>query len=131
MLVTLGGCSPSSEEHVSVPLLEGTWRNSGTAYRYYDAQHKLIGRDSTEGRPLGSITFTSTVIQLYRDGGEPMEEPWPYERHGDTIQFPGGHGYWTILELTSHRLVTKVEVPYPVANKTGIVSDATISYHVR
>jgi hypothetical protein len=124
-------CTPSTNEVVSVPSLEGTWRNYGAAFRYYDAKHKLISRDTMESKSLGSMVITSTVIQLYRDGGTPIQEPWPYKRHGDTIQFIGGGGYWTIVQLTPKLLVMRTEMPYPFADRTDTARDATISYHIR
>jgi hypothetical protein len=77
------------------------------------------------------MVITSTVIQLYRDGGIPMEEPRPYKRHGDTIQFIGGGGYWTIVQLTPKLLVTRVEMAYPFADKTDTVRYAFIDYNIR
>lgn len=130
LLGTVVGCTPSSDEVVSVPSLEGNWRHHGTAYRYYDAAHNLISRDSAEGKALGGMVITSTAIHLYRDGGEPMES-WPYKRSGDTIQFTNGGGYWTILQLTSHLLVTKAEGPYPFATETDTARDAQIGYDIR
>ena len=124
-------CTPSTNEVVSVPSLEGTWRNYGTAYQYYDAKHKLINRDTMENKSLGSMVITSTVIQLYRDGGTPMDEPWPYKRHGDTIRFVGGGGYWTIVQLTPKLLVTRVEMAYPFADKTDTARYAFIDYSIR
>lgn len=114
-----------------MPSLEGTWHDHGTAYQYYDANHKLISRDTSDAPGLGGMVITSTVIHLFRDGGELMEEPWPYKRHGDTIRFTGGYGEWSILELTPHRLVTRVELPYPFAAKSDTAYDATISYSIR
>ncbi|WP_345125876.1 hypothetical protein [Hymenobacter antarcticus] len=131
LLGVVVGCKPSSEEIVSVPLLEGNWRNYGTAYQYYNAWHKLISRDTMGHKSLGGMVITSTAIHLYRDGGEPMENPWPYQRYGDTIRFTDGYGYWTILQLTPNRLVTRVEMPYPFADKTDTARHAFISYHVR
>ena len=131
LLGTVVGCTPGSDEVVSVPLLEGNWRHHGTAYRYYNAEHKLISRDTMGHRSLGGMVITSTAIHLYRDGGEPMEKPWPYERHGDTIRFTNGGGYWTILELTPHLLVTKSEGPYPFATETDTARDAQIGYDMR
>jgi hypothetical protein len=124
-------CTPNTNEVVSVPSLEGTWRNYGTAYQYYDAKHKLISRDTMENKSLGSMVITSTFVQLYRDGGTSMEEPWPYERHGDTIQFIGGGGYWTIVQLTPKLLVTRVEMAYPFADKTDTARYAFIDYNIR
>lgn len=131
LLGTVVGCTPSSDEVVSVPLLEGDWRNYGAAYRYYDAKHKLISRDTADAKSLGGMVITNRTIHLYRDGGEPIDRPWPYERHGDTIRFTDGYGYWTILELTPHLLVTKQESPYPFADKTDTASHATICYDIR
>lgn len=130
-LVPVIGCKPSNEEIVSIPGLEGTWHNHATAYQYYNADHKLIRRDTSDAKALGGMVITSTVIHLFRDGGEPMEEPWAYKRHGDTIRFIGGGGEWTILQLTPHLLVTRVEMAYPFADKTDTARYAFISYNIR
>ena len=116
---------------MSIPGLEGTWHNHATAYQYYNADHKLIRRDTSDAKALGGMVITSTVIHLFRDGGEPMEEPWAYKRHGDTIRFIGGGGEWTILQLTPHLLVTRVEMAYPFADKTDTARYAFISYNIR
>lgn len=77
------------------------------------------------------MVITSTAIHLYRDGGEPMET-WSYKRHGDTIRFENRDGgYWTILQLTPHLLVTKAEGPFPFADKTDTARYAFISYSIR
>lgn len=131
LLGVVVSCNSRNEEVVSMPLFEGNWRSYGTAYRYYDAAHQLISRDSAEGKALGGMVITSTTIHLYRDGGEPMET-WPYKRHGDTIRFENRDGgYWTILQLTPRLLVTKAEGPYFFADKTDTARCAFISYSVR
>lgn len=130
-LVLAGGCTPNKEELVSIPLLEGTWRNYGTSYQYYNADHKLVGRDTSDAKALGGMVITSTVIQLFRDGGALMEEPWPYKRRGDTIYFTSEGGEWAILKLTPHLLVSRVEMPYPFADRTDTARYAFISYNIR
>jgi len=110
-LLFVSGCALEKDELASIATLEGRWYDHGMTHRFYHADGKLFRTDTSEVVTGSYMLVSNNAIQLCRADGTSLEEPWHYQRHGDTIQFTPGSSPWVIVKMSPHVLVIRTEGP--------------------